>query len=133
MWGQVTPAFVDVKEQLPSGLTLQSISASDGGACAGTLCQFGTVAVDDSRTVIVVALVGSDVTGVVTNTAAVDSVDNVAGLPVSTTATTTVNAAAVLSVTKVALNTPGLCRRPDPLSDRRRQRRPVGCTQCGDH
>jgi uncharacterized repeat protein (TIGR01451 family) len=35
--------FVDVKEQLPSGLTLQSIIASNGGACAGTLCQFGTV------------------------------------------------------------------------------------------
>jgi uncharacterized repeat protein (TIGR01451 family) len=98
--------FVDVKEQLPSGLTLQSISASDGGACAGTLCQFGTVAVDDSRTVIVVAQVDSAVTGVLTNTAAVDSIDNVAGLPVSTIATTTVNAAAVLSVTKVALNTP---------------------------
>jgi uncharacterized repeat protein (TIGR01451 family) len=98
--------FVDVKEQLPSGLTLQSISASDDGACAGTLCQFGTVAADDSRTVIVVARVGSDVTGVVTNTAAVDSVDNAAGLPVSTTATTTVKASAILSITKVALNAP---------------------------
>jgi uncharacterized repeat protein (TIGR01451 family) len=98
--------FVDVKEQLPSGLTLQSISASDDGACAGTLCQFGTVAADDSRTVIVVARVGSDVTGVVTNTAAVDSVDNAAGLPVSTMATTTVKASAILSITKVALNAP---------------------------
>ena len=36
--------FVDVKEQLPAGLSLLSIAASDGGACAGTLCQFGTVA-----------------------------------------------------------------------------------------
>jgi uncharacterized repeat protein (TIGR01451 family) len=74
--------------------------------CAGTLCQFGTVAYTSTRTVTVVALVGSDVTGVVTNTAAVDSVDNVAGLPVSTTATTTINASAVLTISKVALNDP---------------------------
>jgi uncharacterized repeat protein (TIGR01451 family) len=99
--------FVDVKEQLPSGLTLQSITASNGGVCAGTLCQFGTVSVHDAtRTITVVALVGSDVTGVVTNTAAVDSVDNVPGLPVSTTATTTVSASAVLTISKVALNDP---------------------------
>jgi uncharacterized repeat protein (TIGR01451 family) len=74
--------------------------------CAGTLCQFGTVAYTTTRTITVVALVGSDVTGVVTNTAAVDSVDNVAGLPVSTTATTTVTASAVLTISKVALNDP---------------------------
>ena len=60
----------------------------------------------DTRTITVVAKVGSDVTGVVTNTAAVDSIDNVAGLPVSTTATTTVTSRAVLSMTKVALNDP---------------------------
>ena len=56
--------------------------------------------------VTVVALVDSDVTGVVTNTAAVDSIDNVDGLPVSTTATTTVNASATLNISKVALNDP---------------------------
>ncbi len=98
--------FVDVKEQLPSGLTLQSIAASDGGACAGTLCQFGTVAYTTTRTITVVARVGSDVTGVVTNTAAVDSVDNATGLPVSTTATTTITTRAVLTMTKTALNEP---------------------------
>ena len=74
--GPSAARFVDVKEQLPSGLTLQSITASNGGVCAGTLCQFGTVAVATTRTVTVVAKVGSDVTGVVTNTAAVDSIDN---------------------------------------------------------
>ncbi len=98
--------FVDVKEQLPSGLTLQSIAASDGGACAGTLCQFGTITQHATRTISVVARVGSDVTGVVTNTAAVDSVDNATGLPVSTTATTTITTRAVLTMTKTALNEP---------------------------
>jgi uncharacterized repeat protein (TIGR01451 family) len=104
--GPSNARFVDVKDQLPGGLTLQSVSASGGGACAGTLCQFGTVAAGASRTVTVVARVGSDVTGVVTNTAAVDSIDNVAALPVTAVATTTVTASAGLSVTKVALNDP---------------------------
>ena len=54
----------------------------------------------------VVARVASDVTGVVTNTAAVDSIDNATALPVTTTETTTVNATATLSVSKVALNDP---------------------------
>jgi uncharacterized repeat protein (TIGR01451 family) len=98
--------FVDVKEQLPTGLTLQSIIASDGGACAGTLCQFGTVTQHATRTVTVVARVASNMTGVVTNTAAVDSIDNAAGIPVTATATTTITAAATLRITKTALNEP---------------------------
>jgi uncharacterized repeat protein (TIGR01451 family) len=98
--------FVDVKEQLPAGLTLHSITASDGGACAQTLCQFGTVSDGATRTVTVVARVASDLTGVVTNTAAVDSIDNAAGIPVTATATTTVTSNAVLRMTKTALNEP---------------------------
>jgi uncharacterized repeat protein (TIGR01451 family) len=97
--------FVDVKDQLPAGLTMQSIVASDG-ACAGTLCEFGTVAYGATRTVTLIARVGSDVLGVVTNTAAVDSVDNAAGRPVTTEVTTTVTASAALRVSKVALNDP---------------------------
>src|SRR5690606_22601654 len=102
--GPSAARFVDVKEQLPAGLSLLNIAASDGGACAGMLCQFGTVAANGSRTVTVVARVASNVTGVVTNTAAVDSIDNAAGLPVTATEATTVNASATLAVSKVALN-----------------------------
>ncbi|MCB0055237.1 MAG: DUF11 domain-containing protein, partial [Caldilinea sp.] len=98
--------FVDVKDQLPAGLSLVSITASGGGACAGTLCQFGTVGSGNSRTVTVVARVGSDVLGDVTNTAAVDSVDNAAGSPRTDSETTTVIASATLAVTKVALTDP---------------------------
>jgi uncharacterized repeat protein (TIGR01451 family) len=97
--------FVDVKEQLPSGLTLQSITAATA-ACAPGPSASSAQCDTCTRTVTVVALVGSDVTGVVTNTAAVDSIDNVAGLPVSTTATTTITANAVLRISKVALNDP---------------------------
>ncbi len=104
--GPSAARFVDVKDQLPTGLSLYSITASDGGACAGTLCQFGAVAANTTRTVTIVARVGSDVTGVVTNTAAVDSVDNSAGKPVTAEVTTTVTASATLRVSKVALSDP---------------------------
>ncbi|MFN8465060.1 MAG: hypothetical protein U0X20_05890 [Caldilineaceae bacterium] len=94
---------VDVKDQLPPGLSLETITA-EGGVCAGPLCQFGNLPVDSSRTVTVVARIGPTVpAGVLTNTAAVFSPD----APVVTkTVTTTITTSAHLSAAKVALNTP---------------------------
>ncbi len=60
---------VDVKDQLPPGLSLENITA-EGGVCAGPLCQFGNLPVDSTRTVTVVARVSSAApAGVITNTA----------------------------------------------------------------
>ncbi len=67
---------VDVKDQLPPGMTLERISADDG-VCGGAVCQFGTLAVDATRTVTVVARVGEDVTaGSLVNVAGVFSADD---------------------------------------------------------
>ena len=94
---------VDVKDQLPPGLTLETITA-ESGVCAGPVCQFGNLPVDSTRTVTVVARVNSALpAGVITNTAAVFSPD---APVVSKTVTTTVTTAARLSASKVALNTP---------------------------
>ena len=94
---------VDVKDQLPPGLSLDSITA-DGGVCAGPLCQFGNLPVDSTRTVTVVARVSAAAgAGVITNTAGVFSPD----APVVTkTATTQITNVARLSAAKVALNSP---------------------------
>lgn len=94
---------VDVKDQLPPGLSLETITA-EGGVCAGPLCQFGNLPVESSRTVTVVARVSPAVpAGVLTNTAAVFSPD----APVVTkTVTTTITTSAHLNAAKVALNTP---------------------------
>ncbi len=94
---------VDVKDQLPPGLSLERITA-EGGVCAGPLCQFGNLPVDSTRTVTVVARVSSAVpAGVITNTAGVFSPD----APVVTkTVTTQITTAARLSASKVALNSP---------------------------
>jgi uncharacterized repeat protein (TIGR01451 family) len=96
---------VDVKDQLPAGMTLERIAASDGGVCGGTVCQFGDVASGASRTVTVVARVASNVTDAsLTNTAGVYSVDD--PTPGIASETTSITTSAILSMTKVALNDP---------------------------
>ena len=95
---------VDVKDQLPAGLSLSSITA-DSGVCGGAVCQFGTLAVTATRTITVVARVNSATAAdTVTNTAAVFSTD--VNSAATATATTTIATSAVLSITKVALNEP---------------------------
>ncbi|HHW84988.1 MAG TPA: DUF11 domain-containing protein, partial [Chloroflexi bacterium] len=96
---------VDVKDQLPAGMMLERISASDGGVCGGTVCQFGDLAVNATRTVTVVARVGSNVTAAsLTNTAGVYSVDDTT--PATTTVATNITTSADVAVTKVDLNDP---------------------------
>ncbi len=98
---------VDVKDQLPVGLTLQSIQASDGGICGGPVCQFGTFPVNATRTITVVATVDSaSLADVYTNTAAVYSTDETNQANNTATATTTVKTNAALRLTKVDLFDP---------------------------
>ncbi|MDW8440242.1 MAG: hypothetical protein RML96_07195 [Caldilineaceae bacterium] len=96
---------VDVKDQLPAGLSPVSASAGLSGFCSGTICQFGSLPAGATRTMTVVAQVAGNLTvDAVTNVAAVYSVDasNVA----SATVTTPVTTAANLDVIKTALNDP---------------------------
>jgi uncharacterized repeat protein (TIGR01451 family) len=96
---------VDVKDQLPSGMTLERVAASNNGVCGGPVCQFGDLAVNATRTVTVVARVNSAVTDAsLTNTAGVYSVDD--STPMTDSVTTTITASAVLTISKVALNDP---------------------------
>lgn len=96
---------VDVKDQLPAGLTLERITASDGGVCGGTVCQFGDLSVNASRTVTVVAKVASNVTASsLTNTAGVYAVDDTT--PGTDSAVTNLATSADVAVTKVDLNDP---------------------------
>jgi len=98
---------VDVKDQLPAGVTLQQISASNGGICVGGVCQFGTLGVNATRTITVVARVAADApAGTITNTAAVFSPDE--SNPANNTAsvTTTVATSADVGVIKVDLKDP---------------------------
>jgi len=98
---------VDVKDQLPLGLTLQSSLASDGGVCGGAVCQFGTLPTGATRTITVVAGVNSDsLAGVYTNTAAVYSTDETNQANNTATATTTVKTNAALHIAKVDLFDP---------------------------
>ena len=94
---------VDIKDQLPAGLSLATVQAEEG-YCAGAICQFGNLPVGASRTMTVVARVDSSMAaGTVTNTAAVFSPD---AAVVTDTVGTDVAAQASLTVTKVALNNP---------------------------
>ncbi len=77
--GPSTAQSVDIKDQLPAGVSLESATVSRSGSgtalCGGTVCQTGDVAVGEVVTVIVVGNVSSDVADgtVITNTAAVFS------------------------------------------------------------
>ena len=100
---------VDVKDQLPAGLTLASISASDGGVCAGAVCQFGTLSINATRTITVVAKVASDTaTGAVSNTAAVYSTDETNQGNNTATAQTTITTSADLAITKSVAPAPAV-------------------------
>jgi uncharacterized repeat protein (TIGR01451 family) len=72
--GPSTGRGVDVKDILPPGVTYVSGSATQG-ACTSSICQLGTMAPDSVVTMTIVALVGADVTGVLTNTGAAFSAD----------------------------------------------------------
>ena len=98
---------VDVKDQLPVGLSLVQAQASDGGVCGGTVCQFGTLSANATRTVTVTARVDSDVpAGQVTNMAAVYSTDESVQANNVATATTEITTAADIRVSKVDLQDP---------------------------
>ena len=100
---------VDVKDQLPAGLSLVTISASDAGVCGGTVCQFGTLPAGATRTVTVVARVNADTpAGSVTNTAAVYSTDESDQSDNTTTADTTITTSADLSIVKMASPDPAV-------------------------
>jgi uncharacterized repeat protein (TIGR01451 family) len=102
--GPATVYNVDVKDQLPPGLSLQRVAASNGGVCAGTLCQFDDLPVGASRTMTVVARVDSGLpAGSVVNTAAVFG-DNAASD--SVTVTTFITTSADLSIAKADLLDP---------------------------
>jgi uncharacterized repeat protein (TIGR01451 family) len=95
---------VDIKDQLPAGLSLDSISAQSG-VCGGTVCQFGRLSVNETRTITVVARVASGAAaGTITNTAAVYSTDSITNP--SATVTTSVATSATLGISKVALANP---------------------------
>ncbi len=96
---------VDIKDELPTGMTLHQIQASDGGICGGAVCQFGSVAVNATRTVTVVARVASiAAAGVYTNNAGVFSLDDPTSANNSAQVTTTVTTASDLTLHKVALD-----------------------------
>jgi uncharacterized repeat protein (TIGR01451 family) len=75
--GPSTAKAVDIKDQLPPGVTLQNATVQRSGAgtaaCGGTVCQVGDMAVGEFVTVTVVARVDPGLTGVLTNTAAIFS------------------------------------------------------------
>src|SRR5690606_18361159 len=96
---------VDIKDALPAGMTLERISASNSGVCGGTVCQFGTLSINATRTITVVARVAANTAaGSLTNTAAVYSIDD--PTPDTATAATTIATSADVSVTKVDLIDP---------------------------
>ncbi len=98
---------VVVQEQWPSGMTLESIVASDGGQCTGGLCQLGALETGMTRTLTVTLRVGSAVAaGVLVNVASVTSPDSDQAAPVVASEETTVTTVAALRVSKVALNNP---------------------------
>ncbi len=105
--GPGTARQVDVKDQLPAGLTLERISASDGGVCGGAICQFGSLPAGETRTITVTARVDSDApAGSVVNTAAAYSVDESDPSNNTATITTQITVDADVSVRKVALSDP---------------------------
>ncbi|OUC07147.1 hypothetical protein RY27_16660, partial [Litorilinea aerophila] len=99
---------VDVKDELPVGMSLVDIQASGGGICGGTVCQFGTLMAGENRVITVTARVGSDVLAAgLVNVAGVFTPDDPDD-PVANSAavTTTVTQQADITVNKVALYEP---------------------------
>ena len=111
--GPSTAQSVDVKDALPAGVNLVSASVTRSGTgnslCGGTVCQVGDMAVNEVVTITVVGDVDSGVADgmVATNVATVfsDTPDPVAANN-SDTAATTVNALALLTVSKHDLTDP---------------------------
>ncbi len=111
--GPSTSQSVDVKDQLPVGVSLDNATVTRSGtgnsACGGTVCQVGDMAVNEVITVTVVGRVNPDVADgtVLTNTATVfsDTPDPVSGNN-SDPATTTISTLADIAVTKVDLTDP---------------------------
>ena len=105
--GPSTAQSVDIKDALPSGIDLASAtvtrSSTGNTLCGGTVCQVGDMALNEVVTITVVGNVGSGVANgtLVTNTATVfsDTPDPVTSNN-SDTAQTTVNALALLTVSK---------------------------------
>ncbi len=98
---------IDVKDQLPAGLTLTAMRASNGGICGGAVCQFGTLPVNATRTITVVARVAAEMpAGSVLNTAAVYSTDESDQGNNTATATTLITTRARLRIEKLDLFDP---------------------------
>ncbi len=113
--GPSTAQSVDVKDQLPAGVSLASASVTRSGSgnalCGGTVCQVGDMAINEVVTVTVVGNVDSTVADgtVVNNTATVfsDSPDPVSANNTNSAATT-VSASADLSVAKTVSPNPAV-------------------------
>lgn len=116
--GPSSATGVVVKDQLPAGVSIVSVTASNGGTCnAGvpgdstrpTTCNFNTMLSGDSRTMTIVVSVLPQTTGVLHNDARVSS-ETADGNNANNkaTTTTTVTSEADMSVTKTDS--------PDPVS-----------------
>ena len=107
--GPSTAQSVDVKDQLPAGVSFVSGTASNGGVCVSGICQLGNVPAGQTVTISIVGQVGSNIPAgtQLTNTATVfsDSPDPNAGNN-SASATSTVQTSADVKVTKVDLQDP---------------------------
>ncbi|MGH2592957.1 MAG: proprotein convertase P-domain-containing protein [Anaerolineae bacterium] len=70
--GPSNAASVTVTDTLPGGVTLQSVSSSQGG-CTALPCSLGTLNASSAASVTVVVAVSAGTTGTLTNTAGVSS------------------------------------------------------------
>ncbi|MCB0024978.1 MAG: DUF11 domain-containing protein, partial [Caldilinea sp.] len=97
---------VDAKDILPAGLTFVSGSATQG-ACVSSICQLGEMDPGQVITMVITASVGSNVTGVITNTGqAFSATDDHNQSNNRATATTTVSANTAIHVAKVDMTDP---------------------------
>ena len=107
--GPSTAQSVDVKDQLPAGVSFVSGTATGGGVCVSGICQLGNIPAGQTRSITIVGQVDSDIpVGTqLTNTATVfsDSPDPNSGNN-SATASSTVQTSADVRVTKVDLQDP---------------------------
>jgi uncharacterized repeat protein (TIGR01451 family) len=71
-FGPSTARGVDAKDILPPGLTFVAGTATQG-ACTSSICQVGDMQPGQVVTMVITASVGSDVSGVITNTGQVFS------------------------------------------------------------
>ncbi len=97
---------VDAKDILPAGLTFVA-GTSTQGACVSSICQLGEMDSGQVITMVITASVGSNVSGVITNTGQVFSAtDDHSQSNNRATATTTVSANTAIHVAKVDLTDP---------------------------